>query len=85
MTRHIAASRWRKDHRGSGLLEGRSITVIGAGTQRSRDPDVPIGNGRAIAVRAAARGLRSSASTGMKRRHKRHGARSSRKAGTPRS
>ncbi len=40
----------------SGLLEGRSITVIGAGTQRSRDPDAPIGNGRAIAVRAAREG-----------------------------
>ncbi len=40
----------------SGLLEGRSITVIGAGTQPSRDPDAPIGNGRAIAVRAAREG-----------------------------
>ena len=40
----------------SGLLEGRSITVIGAGTQPSRDPDAPTGNGRAIAVRAAREG-----------------------------
>ena len=35
---------------------GRSITVIGAGTQPSRDPDAPVGNGRAIAVRAAREG-----------------------------
>ena len=40
----------------SGLLEGRCITVVGAGTQPSRDPDAPIGNGRAIAVRAAREG-----------------------------
>ena len=38
------------------LLPGRSITVIGAGTQPSRDPDAPVGNGRAIAVRAAREG-----------------------------
>src|SRR5271163_1727554 len=38
------------------LLAGRSITVVGAGTQPSRDPDAPIGNGRAIAVRAAREG-----------------------------
>ena len=38
------------------LLAGRSITVIGAGTQPSRDPDAPVGNGRAIAVRAAREG-----------------------------
>ena len=31
------------------LLQGRCITVVGAGTQPSRDPDAPIGNGRAIA------------------------------------
>ena len=30
--------------------------MIGAGTQPSRDPDAPVGNGRAIAVRAAAGG-----------------------------
>jgi NAD(P)-dependent dehydrogenase (short-subunit alcohol dehydrogenase family) len=40
----------------SGLLAGRRITVVGAGTQPSRDPDAPIGNGRAIAVRAAREG-----------------------------
>jgi len=38
------------------LLAGRCITVIGAGTQPSRDPDAPVGNGRAIAVRAAREG-----------------------------
>src|ERR1700728_4354000 len=38
------------------LLEGRCIAVIGAGTQPSRDPDAPVGNGRAIAVRAAREG-----------------------------
>ncbi len=40
----------------SGLLQGRCITVVGAGTQPSRDPDSPVGNGRAIAVRAAREG-----------------------------
>ena len=40
----------------SGLLEGRCITVVGAGTQASRDPDAPLGNGRAIAIRAAREG-----------------------------
>jgi NAD(P)-dependent dehydrogenase (short-subunit alcohol dehydrogenase family) len=40
----------------SGLLEGRCITVVGAGTQPSRNPDAPVGNGRAIAVRAAREG-----------------------------
>ena len=30
--------------------------MVGAGTQPSRDPDAPIGNGRAIAVRAAREG-----------------------------
>jgi NAD(P)-dependent dehydrogenase (short-subunit alcohol dehydrogenase family) len=38
------------------MLEGRCIAVIGAGTQPSRDPDAPVGNGRAIAVRAAREG-----------------------------
>jgi NAD(P)-dependent dehydrogenase (short-subunit alcohol dehydrogenase family) len=38
------------------LLQGRTITVVGAGTQASRDPDAPPGNGRAIAVRAAREG-----------------------------
>jgi NAD(P)-dependent dehydrogenase (short-subunit alcohol dehydrogenase family) len=40
----------------TGRLEGRCITVVGAGTQPSRDPDAPAGNGRAIAVRAAREG-----------------------------
>ncbi len=38
------------------LLAGRCITVVGAGTRPSRDPDPPVGNGRAIAVRAAREG-----------------------------
>lgn len=37
-------------------LSGRRILVVGAGTQRSDDPDAPIGNGRAIAVLAAREG-----------------------------
>jgi NAD(P)-dependent dehydrogenase (short-subunit alcohol dehydrogenase family) len=40
----------------SRMLEGRCITVVGAGTQPSRDLDPPVGNGRAIAVRAAREG-----------------------------
>jgi NAD(P)-dependent dehydrogenase (short-subunit alcohol dehydrogenase family) len=39
-----------------GRLEGLRILVVGAGTQRSDDPDAPVGNGRAIAVRAAREG-----------------------------
>jgi NAD(P)-dependent dehydrogenase (short-subunit alcohol dehydrogenase family) len=39
-----------------GLLQGRRITVVGAGTQPSRDHDAPVGNGRAIALRAAREG-----------------------------
>jgi NAD(P)-dependent dehydrogenase (short-subunit alcohol dehydrogenase family) len=38
------------------MLHGRRITVVGAGTQPSRDPDAPVGNGRAIALRAAREG-----------------------------
>lgn len=38
------------------LLENRSITVVGAGTQPSREPDPPLGNGRAIALRCAREG-----------------------------
>ncbi len=41
---------------GSGMLAGRRIAVVGAGTQPSRDPEAPVGNGRAIAVRAAREG-----------------------------
>ena len=37
-------------------LSGRRILVVGAGTQRSDDPDAPIGNGRAISVLAAREG-----------------------------
>lgn len=40
----------------SARLEGRRILVVGAGTQRSDDPDAPHGNGRAIAVLAAREG-----------------------------
>jgi len=40
----------------SGLLEGKRITVVGAGTRPSSDIDAPVGNGRAIAVRAAREG-----------------------------
>jgi NAD(P)-dependent dehydrogenase (short-subunit alcohol dehydrogenase family) len=40
----------------SGMLVGRCITVVGAGTQASSDDDAPIGNGRAIAVRASREG-----------------------------
>ena len=36
-----------------GRLAGRRIVVVGAGTQRSDDPEAPVGNGRAIAVAAA--------------------------------
>jgi NAD(P)-dependent dehydrogenase (short-subunit alcohol dehydrogenase family) len=38
------------------MLEGRCIAVVGAGTQASREPDAPVGNGRAIALRAAREG-----------------------------
>jgi NAD(P)-dependent dehydrogenase (short-subunit alcohol dehydrogenase family) len=38
------------------LLQGRCITVVGAGTQASRDLDAPPGNGRAIAIRASREG-----------------------------
>ena len=37
-------------------LEGRRIVVVGAGTQPSDEPDPPMGNGRAIAVRVAHEG-----------------------------
>jgi NAD(P)-dependent dehydrogenase (short-subunit alcohol dehydrogenase family) len=37
-------------------LGGRRILVVGAGTQRSDDPDAPIGNGRAISLSAAREG-----------------------------
>jgi NAD(P)-dependent dehydrogenase (short-subunit alcohol dehydrogenase family) len=37
-------------------LKGRKVLVVGAGTQRSDDPDAPVGNGRAISVLAARAG-----------------------------
>ena len=37
-------------------LGGMRVLVVGAGTQATDDPDAPIGNGRAIAVRAAQEG-----------------------------
>ncbi len=37
-------------------LEGRRVLIVGAGTQRSDDPDAPVGNGRAIAVTAGREG-----------------------------
>jgi NAD(P)-dependent dehydrogenase (short-subunit alcohol dehydrogenase family) len=40
----------------SGRLDGRTVLVVGAGTQASDDEDAPVGNGRAIAVTAAREG-----------------------------
>src|SRR5688500_10682256 len=37
-------------------LPSKRVLVVGAGTQRSDDPDAPVGNGRAIAVLAAREG-----------------------------
>jgi NAD(P)-dependent dehydrogenase (short-subunit alcohol dehydrogenase family) len=37
-------------------LDGRRVLVVGAGTQRSEDPEAPPGNGRAISVLAARAG-----------------------------
>ena len=39
-----------------GRLAGRRVLVVGAGTRRIDDPDAPLGNGRAIAVRCAREG-----------------------------
>ena len=39
-----------------GRLAERRVVVVGAGTQRSDDPEAPIGNGRAISVLAAREG-----------------------------
>jgi len=41
---------------GEPRLAGKRVLVVGAGTQRSDDPDAPMGNGRAIAVLAAREG-----------------------------
>lgn len=38
------------------MLQGRYITVVGAGTRPSPHPGAPMGNGRAIAVRSAREG-----------------------------
>ncbi|TDC44568.1 SDR family oxidoreductase [Actinomadura sp. KC345] len=43
---------------GGGVLTGRRILVVGAGTRPSDDPDPPVGNGRAIAIAAAREGAR---------------------------
>ena len=40
----------------SGRLEHRRVLIVGAGTQRSEDPEAPSGNGRAISVLAARAG-----------------------------
>lgn len=37
-------------------LAGRTVLVVGAGTQHTEDPDAPPGNGRAIALAAAREG-----------------------------
>ncbi|GGX79569.1 SDR family NAD(P)-dependent oxidoreductase [Streptomyces anandii] len=42
--------------RPAGLLTGRNVLVIGAGTRPSDDPRAPVGNGRAVAVLAAREG-----------------------------
>ncbi len=42
----------------AGRLAGRTVLVVGAGTQPSADEDAPVGNGRAIAVTAAREGAR---------------------------
>ncbi|GGU98900.1 oxidoreductase [Streptomyces filipinensis] len=39
-----------------GLLTGRKVLVVGAGTRSSDDPEAPVGNGRAVAVLAAREG-----------------------------
>jgi NAD(P)-dependent dehydrogenase (short-subunit alcohol dehydrogenase family) len=39
-----------------GRFDGRTVLVVGAGTQRSDDPGAPLGNGRAIARRVAEEG-----------------------------
>ena len=41
---------------GSDRLAGRTVLVVGAGTQPSEEDDAPVGNGRAIAVTAAREG-----------------------------
>jgi NAD(P)-dependent dehydrogenase (short-subunit alcohol dehydrogenase family) len=48
----------RPTDRRTGRLAGRTVLVVGAGTQPSDDEDAPVGNGRAIAVTAAREGAR---------------------------
>src|SRR6476469_9076645 len=43
---------------GRGRLTGRRIIVVGAGSRPSPDPEVTVGNGRAIAVLCAREGAR---------------------------
>ncbi len=40
----------------TGVLDGRKVLVVGAGTRSSDDPDAPVGNGRAISVVAGRAG-----------------------------
>lgn len=40
----------------SGILDGRRVVVVGAGTRASDEPDAPVGNGRAISVVAGRAG-----------------------------
>ena len=40
----------------TGRLAGRRLLVVGGGTRPTDDPDAPMGNGRAVAVLAAAEG-----------------------------
>ena len=42
----------------AGRLAGRTVLVVGAGTQPSDEEDAPVGNGRAIAVTAGREGAR---------------------------
>ncbi|MFF2200572.1 SDR family NAD(P)-dependent oxidoreductase [Streptomyces sp. NPDC058145] len=43
-------------NRPGGLLTGRNVLVVGAGTRPGDDPEAPVGNGRAVAVLAAREG-----------------------------
>jgi len=67
----------------SGQLEGRRITVVGAGTRPTSDPLAPVGNGRAIAVRAAREEPRSGASIVMKEQREPPVVRSPMRVGEP--
>jgi NAD(P)-dependent dehydrogenase (short-subunit alcohol dehydrogenase family) len=40
----------------TGRLAGRKVLIVGAGTRRIDDPDAPLGNGRATALRCAGEG-----------------------------